>query len=206
MRNRINIVVGISILFILSGSQLFAQSAYELYLELNESSYKMLVSNSGERGISTDEFAKWFVDNGRLSVKAEKMNESSGKLLMYVVGEKGLLGKNSYQIIMSDRPVSLSRMMNGRQLAGDLDRYFPDTLFFPGDSFFPGDHFFPGDSFIRSDREIEQMAVEAGRKALSSMRSTDGSGLSIVMFAVPEKFDPNDRISAVPAVVAGRMK
>lgn len=184
-----------------------------LMLELNQSAYEMLVRNSEERGVSTDEIAKWIVDNGRLTVKSESgMNESGGKLLLYLISERGVVGKSSYQIIISERPVSLSRMMNGRQLAGDIDRFFPDStffpdsVFFPGSDWFPGDYFIPGDTFMRSDREIEQMAVEAGRKAISSMRSAEGNGLAIVMFAVPEKVDPNDQISTIPAIVAGGVK
>lgn len=199
-------IAGIFILLILSGSQVFAQNRIELNLELNESQYKMMVSNIGERGISADELAKWLVDNGRLSVKAEKLNESSGKLLMYVLGERGVLGKASYRIMMSDRPASLSMMMSGRQLAGDLRNYFPGDHFFPSDTFFPGDHFIPGDTFMGSDREMERMAVEAGRKAISSMGSADGNGLAIVMFAVPEKVDTKDQISTIPAIVAGGIK
>lgn len=59
---------------------------------------------------------------------------------------------------------------------------------------------------MRSDRDIEQMAFEAGRKALSSIGSADGNGLAIVMFAVPEKVEPDDQISTVPALVAGSVK
>jgi hypothetical protein len=57
-----------------------------------------------------------------------------------------------------------------------------------------------------SDREIERMAVEVGRKAISSMRSADGNSLAIVMFAVPEKVESDDQISTVPAVAAGSIK
>ena len=205
-------IAAVFILMILSASQVFAQYRIELNLELNESQYKMLVSNIEARGISADELAKWLVDNGRLSVKAEKMNESSGKLLMYVLGESGLVGKYSYRTMMSSRPASLSMMMSSRQLAGDLGSYFPGDHFFPSDQFFQGDHFFsgdhfiPGDTFMRSDREIEQMAIEAGRKALSSIRSTGGNSLAIILFAVPEKVEPDDQISTVPVVVAGHVK
>ena len=200
------------ILMILLASQVFGQNRIELNLELNESQYKMLATNVGERGISADELAKWLVDNGRLNVKAEKMYESSGKLLMYVFRERGVVGKNSYRMMMSDRPASLSMMMSSHQLAEDLVKYFsahhffPSDIFFPGDQFFPRDYFIPADTFMRSDRKIEQMAVETGRKALNSLRSAGGNGLAIVLFAVPEKLESDDQISTVPAVVAGHVK
>ena len=147
-----------------------------------------------------EELAKWLADNGRLTVKAEKMNEMSGKLLMYVVGERGIVGYSSYQIMMSDRPASLSMMMSGRQLAADIDRLMAVDIILSHR------RVFSTDVFIESDRQIEQVAIEVGSKVLSSMRSSDGNGLAIVLFAVPEKFDPDAQISTVPAVVAGSVK
>jgi len=50
------------------------------------------------------------------------------------------------------------------------------------------------------------MAIEVGRRVFSSMGSAGGNNLAIVMFALPEKIEPDHQISTTPAVVAGIVK
>lgn len=195
MKTMIKMMI-LPILLFISISNMDAQDregAATYQLEFNQGNYEMMVKQAGEKGMSVEALGKWLAENGNAVLEMEEAESAPerAQLTVYIVGEHGIIGKDSTPMRIADRPVPLGRLLSVEEIVRVLKNAFPDTLFFPDANFFPGDtlfpdsHFFPDANFITTASEVERMAVEAGRRALS-MTDMNEKGFAFFITITPE--------------------
>ncbi len=168
------------------------EGAATYQLEFNQGNYEMMAKQAGEKGMSVEALGKWLAENGNAVLEMEKSESTpeQAQLTVYIVGEHGIIGKDSAPMQIANRPLPLGRLLSVNEIVRVLKNAFPDSIFFPDANFFPGDTFFPDSiffpdaNFITTANEVERMAVEAGRRALS-MTDMNEKGFAFFITITP---------------------